>query len=149
MSGHPNRALTVGIAHTTHWFVMDDASQAVANFVAEFANGNFAVAELCLDLLELEGLPIERGLELLGALKEANLDPECLVRVWARGGPLTLIVKMAILFEYPEEAAIVLPVYNKFGWTAHRIAAHWGQTHPDKPLNTWGVKMPEFDPSRS
>ena len=117
------------------------ASQAVANFVEEFANGNFAVAELCLDLLELEGLPIERGLELLGALKEANVDPEYLVRVWAREDPMTLLVKLAIL-QYPEEAKIVLPVYNSMGWTAHRICAHWTQMYPEKPLRTWGVEIP-------
>ena len=124
------------------------ASQAVENFVATFANGNFAVAQLCCDLLELEGLPIERGLELLGTLKELNLDGENLVRRFAREDPLTLLVKLAIL-QYPEEAKIVLPAYNTFGWTAHRICANWTQTYPDKPLNTWGVAIPEFDGSRS
>jgi hypothetical protein len=128
---------------------MDYASQAVADFVAEFANGNPPVAKLCLDLLELEGLSLKDGLFLLGALKKLNLEGEKLLRFAQGGDAMTLIVKMAIPFEYPEEAKTVLPAYNTFGWTAHRIAANWAQMHPDKPLNTWGVKMPAFDQSRS
>ena len=131
---------------------MDDASQAVADFVTTFANGNFAVAQLCCDLLELEGLSVEDGLFLLGVLgtlKELNLEGEKLLRFAQGGDPLTLIVKLAILVQYPEEAKTVLQAYNTFGWTAHRICANWAQTHPEKPLNTWGVKMPAFDPSRS
>jgi hypothetical protein len=127
---------------------MDDASQAVANFVAEFANGNRPVAKLGLDLLELEGLSLKDGLFLLGALKKLNLEGEKLLRFAQGGDAMTLIVKMAIL-QYPEEAAIVLPAYQTFGWTAHRIMANWTATYGDKPLNTWGVKMPAFDPSRS
>jgi hypothetical protein len=125
---------------------MDDASQVVQDFVTEFANGNFAVVQLCFDLLELPGLSPHDGLTLLGILKKLNLKPEDLVVGFAREDPLTLIVKLAILVQYPEEAAIVLPAYQTFGWTAHRIMANWTATYGDKPLNTWGVTMPDFDP---
>jgi hypothetical protein len=125
---------------------MDDASQAVADFIAEFANGNFAVAKLCFDLLELPGLSPHDGLTLLGILKNLPLTPEDLVVGFAREDPRTLLVKLAILVQYPQDAAIVLPAYQTFGWTAHRIMKNWTETF-DKPLNTWGVKMPKFDPS--
>ena len=123
------------------------ASQAVADFVEEFANGNRAVAELCLDLLELEGLSLEDGLHLLGILKKLNWEGQQLLHFAQGGDAMVLLVKLAIA-QY-DEAPMIFLACNVYRWKADVIAATWKRMFPDKPLNTWGVKMPEFDPSRS
>ena len=111
--------------------------QAVKDLVLKIAAGERLRAKICFDFLELDGLSLKDGISILVALG----SPEQF-DVFCQNDFCTFVIKAAIAIQYPEEAAIVLPAYNTFGWTAHRIAAHWGQTHPDKPLSTWGVKIP-------